>query len=94
MTPTPSDHDWYSRVIRQARRIRLASRDRQGLLAQSLYLGTLGTVFILPVVVMTYLGLWIDKQLPGYSVTGTIGGIVLGLVIGTIDVYLIVREKS
>lgn len=89
---TPADRDWREMVSRQARRIARARREQRGLIGQSLYLGTLGIVFVLPVVVCTYLGLWIDRQLPGYSVRGTLSGIVIGLVIGAIDVYLLVRE--
>jgi ATP synthase protein I len=91
---TPTDRDWRDLVHRQARRIPRARRERRGLIGQSLYLGTLGIVFVLPVVAATYLGLWIDQQLPGYSVRGTLSGIVIGLVVGAIDVYLIVREDQ
>lgn len=90
--PTPADRDWHALVRRQARRIDRARRERRGLIGQSLYLGTLGIVFVLPLVVATYLGLWVDEQLPGYSVRGTLSGIFIGLVVGAIDVYLIVRE--
>lgn len=90
----PDDRDWRDLVHRQARRIARARRERRGLIGQSLYLGTLGIVFVLPVVAGTYLGLWIDQQLPGYSVRGTLSGIVIGLVVGAIDVYLIVREDT
>lgn len=89
---TPANRDWRDLVRRQARRIARARKEQRGLIGQSLYLGTLGIVFVLPVVVATYLGLWIDRQLPGYSVRGTLSGIVIGLVIGAIDVYLLVRE--
>lgn len=92
--PTPADRDWRNLVSRQARRIARARHERRGLIGQSLYLGTLGIVFVLPVVAATYLGLWIDQQLPGYSVRGTLSGIVIGLVVGAIDVYLIVREDE
>ncbi len=91
---SPADRDWRDLVHRQARRITRARRERRGLIGQSLYLGTLGIVFVLPVVAATYLGLWIDQQLPGYSVRGTLSGIVIGLVVGAIDVYLIVREDT
>lgn len=94
MTPLPADRDWHATVRRQVRRIDRARRERRGLIGQSLYLGTLGIVFVLPIVAGTYAGLWIDQQLPGYSVRGTLSGIVLGIAIGAVDVYLVVRERE
>jgi len=93
MTP-PADQRWRRSIVREVRRTVRAQRERQGLIGQSLYLGTLGLVFVLPVVAATYIGLWIDEELPGYSVRGTLSGIVIGIAIGALNVYLIVRERS
>lgn len=94
MTPTPSDRRWRLTVLRQARRIAAARRERGGLLEQSMYLGTLGFVFVVPVVIATYAGLWIDQHLPGYSVRGTVSGLIFGLTIGVVDVWLMLREPD
>jgi ATP synthase protein I len=90
---TPNDRHWHRSTLRQVRRAVRAQRERQGLIGQSLYLGTLGLVFVLPVVAATYIGLWIDEKLPGYSVRGTLSGIVAGIAIGALNVYLIIRER-
>lgn len=87
----PNDPRWQHSVRREVRRLARARRQRRGLLGQSLYLGTLGIVFVLPLVAATYLGLWVDRQLPGYSVRGTVSGIVIGLAVGALDVYLLLR---
>ena len=41
------------RVKSQARRMRKADSERSSLMAQTIYLGTLGLVFVLPVVAAT-----------------------------------------
>ena len=79
------------KVEQQARRMRKAERERQSLLAQTVYLGTLGVVFILPVVLGAYLGQWLDGLAAGYSVRWTLSLLLLGVCIGAMNVYLMVR---
>jgi ATP synthase protein I len=79
-------------VERQARRMRQAERDRPTLLAQTAYIGTLGLLFVLPVVAGAYLGRWMDSLLAGYSIRWTLSMIFLGVIIGAINVYLFIRE--
>jgi ATP synthase protein I len=78
-------------IERQARRMRQAEKDRPTLLAQTAYLGTLGLLFVLPVVIGAYLGDWLDGMLPGYSVTWTVSLVVLGVIVGAFNVYLFIR---
>ncbi len=80
------------KVDQQARRMRKAERERDSLLAQTVYLGTLGVVFILPVVFGAYLGQWLDGLVAGYSVRWTLSLLLLGVVIGAMNVYLLVRD--
>lgn len=79
-------------VQRQARRMKQAEKDRPTLLAQTGYLGVVGIVFVLPVVLGAYLGRWLDDQLAGYSVHWTISLVLLGIVVGAVNVYLMLRE--
>jgi ATP synthase protein I len=79
-------------VRTQAGRIRKAERARRTLLANTIYLGTLGLIFVLPVVAGAYLGNWLDDQIKGYSFSWTVTLIVLGVFVGAMDVYLFVRE--
>lgn len=81
-------------VERQARRMRRAEKDRPTLLAQTAYVGTLGLLFVLPVVIGAYLGDWLDNLLPGYSVTWTVSLVLLGVIVGAINVYLFIRERE
>ncbi|HTZ58381.1 MAG TPA: AtpZ/AtpI family protein [Acidobacteriaceae bacterium] len=82
-----------SSVQVQAGRIRKAQQEQRTVLANTVYLGTLGLVFVLPVVAGAYLGTWLDGRLKGYSFSWTITLIVLGVFVGAVDVYLFVREK-
>ena len=81
------------RVELQARRMRQAEKERPTLLAQTVYIGTLGLLFVLPLVGGAYLGRWLDSLVEGYSVRWTLGMILLGVILGGINVYLLLRER-
>jgi len=77
---------------RQAKRLQRAERERPTLLGQTVYLGTLGLLFVLPVIGGAYLGRWLDTLLAGYSVHWTVSLILLGVFLGALNVYLFIRE--
>jgi ATP synthase protein I len=79
-------------VDRQTRRMKKAERERSTLMSQTVFVGTLGLVFVLPVVAGAYLGRWLDSLLTGYSIRWTVSLILLGVIIGMINVYLLIRE--
>ena len=89
----PDRDDLERKVERQARRIKQAEDDRPTLLSQTVYIGTLGLVFVLPLVGGAYLGRWLDSLAPGYSVRWTVSLILLGVMIGMINVYLLIRDR-
>ena len=80
------------RVEQQARRMKKAEKDRPTLISQTVYMGTLGLVFVLPVVGGAYLGRWLDGLVEGYSVRWTLSMLFLGIIIGAVNVYLFIRE--
>jgi ATP synthase protein I len=80
-------------VESQASRIRNAEKERRTLLANTIYLGTLGLIFVLPVIAGAYLGNWLDNRIKGYSFSWTVTLIVLGVFTGAVDVYLFVRRQ-
>lgn len=92
MSVTPDRSRLKTSVELQANRIRKAESERRTLLANTVYLGTLGLVFVLPVIVGAYVGSWLDSRMKGYSFSWTVTLIVLGVFIGALDVYLFVRE--
>lgn len=79
-------------VDKQAQRLKRAEKERPTLLAQTRFIGTMGLLFILPVIAGAYFGRWLDEKLPGYTVHWTVSMIFLGIVIGAVDVYYFVRE--
>ena len=80
------------RINKQVERLKQAERDRRTLLAQTTYVGMLGLLLVLPIIAGAYLGQWLDSMLEGYSWRWTLSMIFLGLVVGCINVYLVVRE--
>lgn len=91
--PPPRPEDPLRRAVeRQSRLLRRAERERRGVLAHTVFLGTLGLVFVLPVVAGAYLGRWIDEALPGYSIRWTLSFLFVGLVIGAFNVYFLFRD--
>jgi len=79
-------------VERRIRRKEKIERDRPNLFAQTIYLGTLGLVFVLPVVGGAYLGRWLDSLSPGYSLQWTLSLLFLGVVVGAFNVYFLIRS--
>ena len=84
--------DLRKQVERQARRIRKAEHERPTLVAQTVFVGTLGLMFVLPVIGGAYLGRWLDSLASGYSIRWTVSLILTGIVIGVTNVYLFIRE--
>jgi ATP synthase protein I len=80
-------------IEKQAKRMVQAEKERPTLLAQTVFLGTLALLFVLPVVGGAYLGRWIDSMLAGYSVRWTISLLMLGVFIGGMNVYLYIRKN-
>jgi ATP synthase protein I len=76
----------------QVRRRKRAESQSSTLLAQTTYLGTLGLLFILPVLGGAYLGLWLDSRAEGYSIAWTLGLMIAGLCFGAFGVYRFVRS--
>ena len=82
------------RVEQQAQRMARAERERPTLLAQTIYLGSLGLMFILPVIGGVYLGHWLDGQVAGYSMRWTLSLLFLGMVVGGFNVYWLIRSHE
>ena len=89
-----NDHDLYNQLEKQAKRIKKAEREQTSLLAQTTYIGTLGLLLVIPIIASAYLGNWLDKLSPGYSIQWTISLILLGLLIGIFNVYLFIKQRE
>lgn len=80
-------------IEKQALRMAKAERERPTLLGQTVFLGTLALLLVLPMVCGAYLGHWIDSLLPGYSYRWTLSLLLLGLMLGAWSVYLYVKRN-
>ena len=87
-----SQDDLRKRAEQQAQRMEKAEHERPTLLAQTVYIGTLGLLFVLPMVGGAYLGLWLDGLVAGYSTLWTMSFLFIGVMIGAINVYLFIKE--
>lgn len=87
-----NDDNLRRQVEQRVKRLVRAEQERPTVLGQTVYLGTLGLLLVLPVIGGAYLGRWLDGMASGYSIRWTISCIFLGLVIGGFNVYLLIRE--
>jgi len=58
------------------------------------YGGTLGLLFVVPIVGGAYLGRWLDSLAAGYSVRWTVSLIVLGIVVGAYNVFRFLKDRT
>jgi ATP synthase protein I len=82
------------KIESQIKRIKKAEHDRPNLLSQTVYIGTLGLVMVLPVIAGVYLGHWLDGMVEGYSTRWTLSLLFTGLVIGIFNVYFLIKDKE
>lgn len=85
-------NDLRKQVERQVQRMKKAERERPTLFGQTIYIGTLGLLFVLPTVGGAYLGHWLDNLVQGYSIRWTMSLILLGVFIGALNVYFFIKE--
>jgi ATP synthase protein I len=79
-------------IEQQARRMEEAERQRPTLMAQTVFLGILALLMVIPLVGGAYLGQWLDSLREGYSIRWTVGLILVGLGVGIFNVYWFIRE--
>jgi ATP synthase protein I len=87
-----NDDELKQHVSKQITRMEQAEKDRPTLLAQTAYLGTLGLLFVVPVILGAYLGRWLDSFVEGYSLRWTLSLILVGVGIGAVNAYLFIKE--
>ena len=79
-------------IEKQAQRMTQADKERPTLLAQTVFLGTLALLFVVPVVGGAYLGHWIDSLQTGYSYRWTMSLLMTGIIVGAMNVYLYIQR--
>ncbi|CAA9891560.1 putative F0F1-ATPase subunit [Candidatus Methylobacter favarea] len=80
------------KIKSQITRIKKAEHDRPNLLSQTIYIGTLGLVMVLPIIAGAYLGSWLDGMMAGYSMHWTLSLLLTGVVIGILNVYFLIKD--
>ena len=87
------DQDEVSKKVeQQVRRMKKAMRERPTLMSQTVFIGVLGLLLVLPIIAGAYIGHWVDQQITAYSSRWTVSLILVGLFIGIMNVYLYIRE--
>ncbi len=81
-------------IERQAKRIKKAEHEQSTLLSQTAYIGTLGLLIVLPIIVGAYLGHWLDGMIEYYSARWTVSLIFLGVVIGAFNAYFFIKQRE
>lgn len=79
---------------RDVRRLQDKRRQPAAWLGLLLYGGTLGLLFVVPIVAGAYLGRWLDTLAAGYSVRWTVSLIVLGIVVGGYNAVRFLQEHT
>lgn len=87
-----TNEQWRTGVERDSERLRQAEHGRRSLLAQSVFLGSLSVLLLVPVVAGAYFGRWLDTLAEGYTVSWTVNCILLGLALGVANVWFFVRK--
>lgn len=84
--------EFKEKIEQQIKRLKQAERDRPHLLAQTVYIGTLGLVMVIPIVSGAYLGHWLDSLAAGYSSRWTLSLLLLGVMVGVMNVYFLIKD--
>jgi ATP synthase protein I len=92
-TPGGMDDDRLrSALERQRKRDQGADRGPAAFFARTAYLGSIGIMLVLPVLIGAYLGNWLDRRATGFSFSWTVSLIVIGVFVGIANVVLFVRK--
>ena len=90
-----SDRDkLIAEISRDAQRLQEKVRRPATLIGIMFYGGTVGLLFVVPIVAGAYLGRWLDSLVAGYSVRWTMSLIVLGIAVGAYNAYRFLRGRS
>lgn len=93
--PAKEQRDALSDAVKKdVDRIEKGERERRSMLGYTVFMGTIAGLFVLPVVGGAYLGRWIDSLAAGYSVRWTVSLILLGVVVGAVNVYRYLEDHQ
>lgn len=81
-------------VKKRVQRMERAERERSSLLAQSVFLGSIAGLFVVPVIAGAYIGQWLDEMQSDYSVHWTVSLIFVGILVGCVNVYFFLKKND
>ncbi len=81
-------------TARDVRRLEERARAPATWAGIAFYGGTVGLLFVVPIVAGAYLGRWLDSLVTGYSVRWTVSLIVLGIALGAYNAYRYMKGRS
>jgi ATP synthase protein I len=67
---------------------------KHSMLRYSVFLGGLASMMVVPVIGGAYLGRWLDSQYQGYSTRWTVSMIVIGIAMGTYNIWHTIRNRK
>ena len=67
MKPTDYKKELKKGLESSIEKLEKAKKEKKTILAQTIYLGTVGIMFILPVIIGAYVGVWLDNKYKGFS---------------------------
>lgn len=79
---------------KDVRRLEQQERAPASWTGMAFYGGTIGLLFVVPIVAGAYLGRWLDSLFEGYSVRWTVSLIVLGIAVGAWNAYRFMKARS
>lgn len=85
-------HSLLEKTRRDVNRLNRKESRPAGWIGMLFYGGTLGLLFVTPIVLGAYLGRWLDTLAAGYSVRWTVSLIVLGIVTGGYNVFRFIQR--
>lgn len=88
------ERELVERTRRDVERLERRERAPAGWAGLAFYGGTVGLLFVAPVVAGAYLGRWLDSLAASYSVRWTVSLIVLGIVVGAWNAWVYVRKHE
>ncbi|MCM0148933.1 AtpZ/AtpI family protein [Photobacterium galatheae] len=89
----PYREDLKNNISKQTKRWEKAKKTKTAL-AQLGMLGSVGLLFVIPVVLGAYLGNWLDSKLPEFSTSWTVSLIIVGVIFGAMNVYFYIRSTE
>lgn len=79
---------------RDVERLRQEEKQKYSALRYSVLLGGLTSMMVIPVIGGAYLGRWLDSHYESYSTRWTLSMIILGIMVGTYNIWRTIQHRK